>query len=62
MKLWLVESKGWGVEFNIVRAETAEAAKAVAHVYGNADVRELSLEGGEAVLWSYDYSPDSPND
>lgn len=62
MKLWMVESKGWGVMFNIVRAETREAAITMAKALGDVDVTELAPEGDEAILWSYDYSPDTGDD
>lgn len=63
MKLWIVETRGWGWEFNIVRAETADDALIFARVCGRAaDVTELSPEGASAILWSHDYSPDTPND
>lgn len=59
MKLWLIESRCWGVEFNIVRAETKEEAIKVAWAGAYSDATELDPEGGEAVLWNWSHSPDS---
>lgn len=63
MNLWLVSGKGWGVSFNVVRARTLDDAVRVARErYGNCDVIPLPHEGEEAILWSYDHSPDTPWD
>ena len=63
MKLWMVAGEGWGVEFNIVRAATRDDAIAVAKaIKSHVEVTELDPNGQEAILWSYDHSPDSPRD
>ncbi len=62
MKLWMVEAKGWGWSFTVVRAETREDAREVAKAGPHDDITELPTKGDEAIVWSWDHSPDTPRD
>lgn len=59
MKLWLIKSAGWGFQIDIVRAETEADARRVGFAGPIDTVIELSPEGGEEILYTYEYSPDS---
>lgn len=62
LRLFLVVSGGWGVEHSVVRARDEAHAKELAMHASDSEVTELSTEGEAAVLWTYDFSPDSPRD
>lgn len=62
MKLFLVrDTDRWGYSLNVVRAESAEEAKAlVAPKSGRIEVEELLSDGPPAIIWCHDESPDTP--
>lgn len=60
MKLFLVsDSSYWSFSVNVVRAATAEEARALVTTDPNFDVTLLDPDGAPGILWSYENSPDS---
>lgn len=64
MKLWLVHDRDrWGYGFNVVRAESAEGARALVCPGSRpelVDVVPLPVEGPAGVVWCHGESPDTP--
>jgi hypothetical protein len=69
MKMFVVtDYDRWGFSINVVRAESADAAKRLVKPQGRSErFDRISaveiIDGTEpSILWCYDHSPDSPRD
>lgn len=60
MLFMVIDRDRWGYSENVVRAETAEAAgELVSEGSKRLEIIPLPAEGGPAILWCRDESPDS---
>ncbi len=62
MALYIIRRHAWGTYIDLVRADTIDEARKVGHAYERDEVEEIPDSGAPAILWSYEYSPDSPRD
>jgi len=65
LNLYLVTNSGWSQSFDLVEAESEEAAIRLAHPRGTGlytpTVERIQLTGATGILWSYEHEPDSPS-
>ncbi len=63
MNLYIIEERGWGYTYTIVRAATREDAAVIAHAnIERVTITLLEPKGEPAILWSEEDCPDSPRE
>ncbi len=61
-KLFVVSHRGWGTQIDVVRAHSKDEASTLSVANVDAQIEEMVNDGEPEVLFTYEYSPDSPRD
>ena len=62
MAIFIIHHSGWGTAIDVVRAKTVEEAVKIAQANSDAEITLLVDDGPAQILWSYEYSPDTPRE